>query len=51
MVRVGRHKGTLNKPIAVGFAILKLSKLIMYKFYYEYLKPKYGDRCRVLLAD
>jgi len=51
MVRAGRHKVTLNKPIAVGFAILELSKLIMYKFYYEYLKPKYGDRCRLLFTD
>jgi len=51
MARAGRHKVTLNKPIAVGFAILELSKLIMYKFYYEYLKPKYGDRCRLLFTD
>ena len=51
MVRAGRHKVTLNKPIAVGFAILELSRLIMYKFYYEYFKPKYGDRCRLLFTD
>jgi len=51
MVRANRRKVTLNKPIAVGFAILELSKLIMYKFYYEYLKPKYGDRCRLLFTD
>lgn len=31
----------LNKPIQVGAAILDLSKLLMYKFYYEVLKPKY----------
>ena len=42
---------TLNKPIAVGFAILKISKLIMYTFYYNYLKPKYGDRCKLLFID
>jgi len=29
MVRAGRRKVTLNKPIAVGFAILELSKVIM----------------------
>jgi len=51
MVRGARQKVLLNKPIAVGFCILELSKLVMYKFYYDYLKPKYQERCTLLFTD
>ncbi len=51
MVRATRKTVMLNKPISVGFAILELSKLIMYTFYYEHLKPTYGDRCSLLFTD
>ena len=51
MVRGARAKVTLNKPIAVGFCILEISKLIMYRFYYEVLKAKFGDRCSLLFTD
>ena len=51
LVKAARQRVTLNKPISVGFAVLELSKLIMYKFYYGHLKAKYGDRCRLLFTD
>ena len=31
---------TLNKPIYVGNTVLELSKLTMYKFYYNFVKKK-----------
>ena len=51
LVRGARQRVTLNKPVSVGFSILKISKLIMYEFYYDYLKPKYLDRCKLLFTD
>ena len=51
MVRGARLKVKLDKPIAVGFTILEISKLIMYRFYYEYLKAKYVERCTLLFTD
>ncbi len=37
-----KTKVILDKPIYLGSCILDLSKLLMYKFVYEYLYPKYG---------
>ena len=51
MVRSALQKVTLNKPIAVGFCILELSKLFMYDFWYGFLRAKYGRRCRLLFTD
>ena len=41
----------LNKPIYAEFAILELSKIHMYQFYYDVLKPKYGDKVRLAYTD
>lgn len=41
----------MNKPIIVGMSILDISKLTMYKFLYEFLKPKYQEKCCVAYTD
>ena len=33
-----------NKPIYLGLAILSLSKIIMYEYWYDDMKPKYGSK-------
>lgn len=41
----------MDKPVAVGMCILDISKLTMYSFLYDFLKPRYGDRLTVLYGD
>ena len=41
----------LNRPLQIGCAILDVSKLIMYKYYYDVLKPKFKDRLVPLYTD
>ena len=40
-------KVKMNKPIYLGYSILEISKTLMYEFWYEYIKSKYGDDIRL----
>ena len=40
---MGRIKVVMNKPVYLGQAILDLSKIVMYKFHYDYMVPKFKD--------
>ena len=41
----------MNNPIYLGQAILDISKTLMYEFWYDYIKPKYGDNARLCYMD
>ena len=41
----------MNKSIYLGVSILDISKTLMYKFWYGYLKPKYNDKVKLCYMD
>ena len=41
----------MDKPILVGQTILDKSKELMYQFYYDYLKPKFKDKVKLMYMD
>jgi len=45
------NKVEFNRPNYIGNAILDLSKIVMIDFHYDYMKPKYGDKCELIYTD
>ena len=41
----------MNKPIYLGLSLLEISKILMYEFWYDYMKPKYNDNVRLCYMD
>ena len=41
----------MNKPLYLGASILDISKTLMYEFWSDYLRPKYGDRVKLCYTD
>ena len=41
----------MNTPVYLGHSILELSKIIMYEFWYDYVRPKYGEKAKLCYMD
>ena len=51
IIEMKRTKVKMNKLIYLGLSILEISKLLMYEFWYDYMKPKYGDSVKLCYMD
>ena len=47
---MNKTKVKMNKPIYLGLSILDISK-ILYEFWCDYMKPKYGNRVKLCYMD
>ena len=41
----------MNKLVYIDLLILEISKTLMYEFWYDYMKPKYGDNVKLCYMD
>ena len=50
-VEMKKTKVKMNKPVYLSLSILKISKKLMCEFWYDYMKPKYGDNVKLCYMD
>ena len=46
-----KTKVKMSKSIYLGLSILEISKILMYEFWYDYMKPKYNDNVKLCYMD
>ena len=51
IIEVKKTKVKMNKPIYLGLSILEISKILMYEFWYDYMKLKYGNGVKLCYMD
>ena len=51
IIEMNKARVKMNKPIYLGLSILDVSKILMYEFWYDYMKPKYNDNVKLCYMD
>ena len=51
IIEMKKTKVKMNKPIYLGLSILEISKILMYEFWYDYMKPKYDNDVKLCYMD
>ena len=51
IIEMNKTKVKMNKPIYLGLSISEISKILMYEFWYDYMKLKYGENVKLCYMD
>ena len=51
IIEINKTRVKMNKPIYLGLSILDISKILMYEFCHDYMKPKYGNEVKLCYMD
>ena len=50
-IEMRKTKIIMSKPVYLGQVILDISKALMYEFWYDYMKLKYGEKAKLCYMD
>ena len=50
-IEMKKTKVKRNRPVYLGLSISEISKILMYQFWYDYMKPKHGDHVKLCYMD
>ena len=50
-IEMKKTKVKMNRPLYLGLSILEISKTLMYEFWCDYMKPKYGYNVKLCYMD
>ena len=51
IIEMKKPKVKMNKPIYLDLSILEISKILMYEFWYDCMKPKYDNNVKLCYMD
>ena len=51
IIEMKKTKVKMNKPIYLGLSVLEISKILIYEFWYDYMKPKYNYDVKLCYID
>ena len=51
IIEMKKTKVKMSKSIYLGLSIMEISKILMYKFWYDFMKPKYDNDVKLCYMD
>ena len=50
-IEISKTQILMNKPVYLDLSVLDLSETVILEFWYDYLKPKYGENAKLCYMD
>ena len=50
-IEIRKTQILMNRPVYLGLSIIDMCKTVMYEFWYDYVKPKYGEKVNLCYMD
>ena len=48
---ISEKEKNMNKSVCLGLSILEICNILMWEFWYDFVKPKYGEKAKLYDMD